>query len=510
MAYKLGMSGKAVDELLQKANVASNTTNGWEKLSSSESSPVDLNSLVRQGCFAISFWKNGPEQLTTSGPINVHNSKDTSNNTVYQIVYDGGKIYSRTTTGSTFSSGWSEVQNNSSINMSSSTPSNPKDNTIWIDTSGTTPLFKIYKVSSSGTGEWVTVSAPDLAAASVYDPQGIKQNINTYLNNAIADADLENEKAVYDAHLIEGESSGAPIHVTTAEKSQWAAGVSTTDANTTIAAFENTMQSYADSKLSTASTKVDTASTNVTNLKKSVDSHIADSTIHVTASQASAWDSKAASDHTHKNNGTVTISASNIIGLIPIERIDPAYLERNVTVTSYANMLALTKSDVQNGDSVFVNDSNPTAYFVVDDTKLGTAGAFVQYAAPISDLTWANIRGKPSTLADFGITTCYTKTEIDALYNNLTTEINTLKNNVTAATGGSIVEVPSNLDSLIAGNLQLADELNSQVDLLIKNMGITDFAAALQAMITNIDVIANTPSNTSETGDDEEGSYRSV
>lgn len=498
MAYKLGMSGKAVDELLQKANAASNSTNGWEKLTSSESSPVDLNSLVRQGCFAISFWKNGPNQLITSGPINVYNSKDTSNNTVYQIVYDAGKIYSRTTTGSTFSSGWSEVQNNSAINMSASTPSNPKDNTIWIDTSSSTPLFKIYKVSSSGTGTWVTVTAPDLAARSVYDPQGIKKNINTYLNNAIASADLENEKAVYDAHLIEGESSGAPIHVTTAEKSKWAAGVSTTDANTTITTFENNMQSYADGKLSTASTNVNTASTNVTNLKKSIDSHIADSTIHVTASQASTWDSKAAGDHTHKNNGTVTISASNIIGLIPIERIDPAFLERNVTVTSYSNMLALTKSDVQNGDSVFVNDSNPTAYFVVDDTKLGTANAFVQYAAPASTLTWANITGKPTTLSGYGITTCYTKTQINSLYNTLTTKINTLKTNVSAATGGSSVTVPTTLDSTITNNIRLATELSKQVDLLIKNMGITDFATTIQAMITNVEILASTASEPSD------------
>lgn len=43
-------------------------------------------------------------------------------------------------------------------------------------------------------------------------------------------------------------------------------------------------------------------------------------------------------------------------------------------------MLALTKNDVQNGDTVKLNDTG-IMYYVKDETKLGTAAAFEVYAA---------------------------------------------------------------------------------------------------------------------------------
>ena len=96
MGYRLGYSGPEVDVLLQKAYKYSVINNGWAKLDSSNSNPVDLDSLVTQGNYSISFWQNGPIQLTTNGPINVSVTKDSSNNKIYQTnencltVYDCG------------------------------------------------------------------------------------------------------------------------------------------------------------------------------------------------------------------------------------------------------------------------------------------------------------------------------------------------------------------------------------------------------------------------------------
>ena len=368
MGYRIGYSGPEVDELLQKAYNFSVVNNGWAKLESSNINPVDLDSLVTQGNYSISFWQNGPIQLTTNGPINVSVTKDSSNNKIYQTIYDAGKIYTRETSTTSFSNTWVEKQNNTDLDIGSSTPQNPIDNYIWIDTSGDEPVIKVYKEIS---GNWIPVSAADLAKASVYDPRGIKQPIDTYLSQKIADADLSKAEEDYNAHLIDGESSGNPIHVTTEEKAKWNAGISKDDATTVLDEFKTGMNSYADEKVNESAQTVGNISTRVDTVSNNIDTHIANSAIHITAEDANTFDNKAAGDHKHLNDGSVTVSAGNIVGLIPIERLDPSVLERNYTVTSYEEMMNLTTNEIQNGDSVYINSTKPSAWFVVDDTKLG-------------------------------------------------------------------------------------------------------------------------------------------
>ena len=368
MGYRIGYSGPEVDELLQKAYNFSVVNNGWAKLESSNINPVNLDSLVTQGNYSISFWQNGPIQLTTNGPINVSVTKDSSNNKIYQTIYDACKIYTRETSSTSFSNTWVEKQNNTDLDIGSSTPQNPIDNYIWIDTSGDEPVIKVYQEIS---GNWIPVSAADLAKASVYDPQGIKQPIDTYLNQKIADADLSKAEEDYNAHLIDGESSGNPIHVTTEEKAKWNAGISKDDATTVLNEFKTDMNSYADEKVNESAQTVGNISTRVDTVSNNIDTHIANSAIHITAEDANTFDNKAAGDHKHLNDGSVTVSAANIVGLIPIERLDPSVLERNYTVTSYEEMMNLTTNEIQNGDSVYINSMKPSAWFVIDDTKLG-------------------------------------------------------------------------------------------------------------------------------------------
>ena len=368
MGYRLGYSGPEVDVLLQKAYKYSVINNGWAKLDSSDSNPVDLNSLATQGNYSISFWNNGPVQLNTSGPINVCVTKDSSNGKTYQTIYDAGKVYLRETTGTSFSNTWIEEQNNTDLDINASVPQNPQDNYVWIDTSGEEPTIKVYKES---THSWIATSAADLAKASVYDPQGIKQPIDTYLNQKIADADLSRAEQDYNAHLIEGESSGNPIHVTTEEKTKWNAGISKDDASTIVNTLKTEMTSYANEKINTSTQEVSNISNTVNAISSNIDVHIADSSIHLTAEDVTNFDNKAAGNHKHLNDGHVTVSAANITGMIAVERLDPSVLERNYTVTSYEEMMALTKNEIQNGDSVFINGTKQSAWFVVDDTKLG-------------------------------------------------------------------------------------------------------------------------------------------
>lgn len=368
MGYRIGYNGPQVDDLLQKGYKYSVINNGWTKLESSDLAATNLDTLVTPGNYSTSFWQNGPIQLVTNGPINVCVTKDSSSNTLYQTIYDAGKIYIRSTTSTSFSNTWKEEQNNSSLEIGASTPVNPSDNYIWIDTSGDAPVIKIYK---ENRGEWVAVSAADLAKKSVYDKNNVGKPFTTYLDEKIAEGDLATAENTYKKHIVEGEDTGNPIHVTSEEKLKWNAGISTSEADTLINKFKKDMQSYADGKVNTSSTKINDLTTEVNDQKRIMDNHMGDNTIHLTADQVTAFDNKAAGDHTHLNDGTVTVSTTNLTGLIPIERLDPTVLERNYTVSSYDDLFNLTKNEVQNGDSVYVNETHPSAWFVVDDSKLG-------------------------------------------------------------------------------------------------------------------------------------------
>lgn len=367
MGYRIGYNGPQVDDLLQKGYKYSVINNGWTKLESSDLAATNLDTLVTPGNYSTSFWQNGPIQLVTNGPINVCVTKDSSSNTLYQTIYDAGKIYIRSTASTSFSNTWREEQNNSSLEIGASTPVNPSDNYIWIDTSGDAPVIKIYK---ENRGEWVAISAADLAKKSVYDKNNVGKPFTTYLDEKIAEGDLATAENTYKKHIVEGEDTGNPIHVTSEEKLKWNAGISTSEADTLINKFKKDMQSYADEKVNTSSTKINDLTTEVNDQKKIMDNHMGDNTIHLTADQVTAFDNKAAGDHTHLNDGTVTVSTTNLTGLIPIERLDPSVLERNYTVSSYDDLFNLTKNEVQNGDSVYVNETHPSAWFVVDDNNL--------------------------------------------------------------------------------------------------------------------------------------------
>ena len=351
MGYRIGYNGPKVDELLQKGYKYSVINNGWTKLESSDLAATNLDTLVTPGNYSTSFWQNGPIQLVTNGPINVCVTKDSSSNTLYQTIYDAGKIYIRSTTATTFSNTWKEEQNDSTLDIGATAPVNPSDNFIWIDTSGDAPIIKIYKESK---GEWVAISAADLAKKSVYDKNNIGKSFTAYLEEKIAEGDLATAEDTYKKHIVEGEDTGNPIHVTSEEKLKWNAGISSTEADTLINNFKKEMQQYADSKVNTSSTKVNEISDDANAQKLIMDNHMGDSTIHLTADQVTAFDNKAAGDHTHLNDGTVTVSTTNLTGLIPIERLDPSVLERNYTVSSYDDLFNLTKNEVQNGDSVYV------------------------------------------------------------------------------------------------------------------------------------------------------------
>ncbi len=648
MGYRIGYNGPEVDRLLQKAYTYSVVNNGWSKIESSDTDPADLDTLVTPGNYSISFWKNAPVQLITSGPINVCVTKDSATNKIYQTIYDTGKIYIRETDGSSLSNTWIEEQNNSELDVSSAEPINPSDNYIWIDTSGEVPVIKIFK---KPTNTWETVKPADMAKQSVYDSKGVKQNITTYLDNKMSEGQLDKAEELYENHIndteevinisensmpskqewkqvtygngkfvaIDGINTGSnvfaystdgitwtqgtmpskqtwtsvcygndkfvvigsvfaystdgitwtqgtmsstqywgsvcygngkfvavswdtnifaysndginwtqgtmpsnqewqsvcygndkfvavtyssnifayssdgitwtqgnmpssqywssvcygnnkfvaitddpsgsnifaysndgitwtqdnmpseqhwqsvcygngkfvavtygsnvfaystdsitwtqgnmpskqwwysvcysndkfvaiannsnisavisfdslPIHVTAQEKLKWANGITETDAQTYIDALKTEMTQYSDKKIQEKVTSITEINKTINTDKTNIEAHINDNTVHLTDDLINEFDGKAAGDHKHLNDGSVTVSSKNLTGLIPIERLDPSVLERNYTVNSYSEMMSLTKEQVQNGDSVYIQGSNETKIEVNDGT----------------------------------------------------------------------------------------------------------------------------------------------
>lgn len=82
-------------------------------------------------------------------------------------------------------------------------------------------------------------------------------------------------------------------------------------------------------------------------------------------------------------------------GLISINQIPPAALERLVIVANQTARYALTTSTVQNGDTVKQTDTN-LLYFVKDDTNLSNANGYEIYTAgSASSVPWSGITSIP-------------------------------------------------------------------------------------------------------------------
>lgn len=103
--------------------------------------------------------------------------------------------------------------------------------------------------------------------------------------------------------------------------------------------------------------------------------------------------------------GNVTISttlanfdASKIAsGIISIDRLPKAALERLVVVADDTARFALTTATVQSGDTVKVT-STGKMYLIKDESKLNSEDGYEPYtASQASSVPWSGVTGKPST-----------------------------------------------------------------------------------------------------------------
>lgn len=70
-------------------------------------------------------------------------------------------------------------------------------------------------------------------------------------------------------------------------------------------------------------------------------------------------------------------------GMVPVNELPTSIFERMIVVENDTARFALTTSEVQNGDVVYVNDTM-IMYFVIDDTKLDQEAGYREFAAGIA------------------------------------------------------------------------------------------------------------------------------
>ena len=105
-----------------------------------------------------------------------------------------------------------------------------------------------------------------------------------------------------------------------------------------------------------------------------------------------------ANDHTHELLDTNSdLNADNIKGVIGVDHIPQAALERVVRVKNSQARFALTENDIQLGDVVKEEDSG-NMFFVVDVTNLNNAEGYMAFASgSAASVAWSGVTDKPNT-----------------------------------------------------------------------------------------------------------------
>lgn len=405
MGYKVKYTGPKIDEALLRAYLFADRINGWIKLPSDVDHPVGLQTLTSPGNYAIDYWTDGPD-FDLVGPINISVMVIDGSQKVQVVEYLNDK-YTRKYNRSTGKwEPWEFKQTDTQASISPDEPTNPSDKNIWLDvTDPEVPVLKIFI-----DGEWHIVRPPTMMDSTIYDPTGMAQDVFAYIDNAIANANLEAVTADFGDHI-----DNADIHTTLQDKESWNAKPNPSEINTVIDQLQTELEKDVLSQAGNLASDISSLHTDLLQYSGMLTAHINDKVIHPNMIKQAEWDSKAAGDHTHFLDERVKIRAEDIIeGIIDPARIDPSAKEVVVKVEDRDALYALTIDDVQNGDMVWQRDGEIIMY-VIDETKLGTDQAFKVYSSGVAVMDWENIENKPDTLEGYGITDVYNRTEVDKL-----------------------------------------------------------------------------------------------
>lgn len=411
--YKSRYNGPEIDAAVEKGKgLPSVYGNGFTKLPSSKDSPIDLNQLLALGNYTIMYTKNGSSVMNSIHPINITVSENGDIRTQMSIFPDVivYRLYSVST--ESFLTDWQYAKQSSYIFSIDETPENPEVNTLKMFNEGTTDNPIIVMKIWNGA-EWVTVDNQDNMKISVYDPTGKAMDIYDYIDDAVGSLNLD---SIHDA--IETHITDASVHASEADKSLWHGKVGPDELNKQVERVAAEMDEEYKVINTQVANQVAGMNTNISEIENIQNEHISNKDIHVTEEERALWNSKAQGDHHHNNDGSVKITASDIVsGVIDIKHIPQAAIETAVKVGSLEEMYALTLDHVQNGDIVILlQEGSRVVYYVHDQTKLNSEAGYEVYTVlDASSFSWEQVTNTPTTIAGYGIKDAYTKDEVQAI-----------------------------------------------------------------------------------------------
>lgn len=470
MSYKVSYTGSDIDSILQKAQSFELSNEAWTVIPSTVTT-LDLSKLFRVG----NYLYNGTIQFPTMEALYGISTSSFSGITVDTqalifVRYLNGNYYQYLCDANIAG----QHNNNYVI--------------IWIrqaDYTYTPKFFFLDEESTNRMGFATNITSDignvkfdkqiryftSLKDFEYYDETS--QKYISFLNDALPTGIYGTVTDIFnyiDSHITDADFTGhinnSTIHVTSTEKATWDAMKHEDDAKSAAAAVQTEIEdTYLPEIMEEPKATLATANSTVSSVDSSLTTHKADTTKHPSATKISSWDSKADADHTH-TKAQITIDASNVTGTFTVDQIAEDAKERQITVADNAALLALTKTSVQNGDWVLLNDADyPLYYVVIDDTKLGTIDAFQQLTSPdIEDKSWSAVQDKPTSFDDLGITDVMNNDETDSLINDLNTDKST------ATTG---IETLKTVSAKWTGEMQDKSQMmETMIDLIDAKMQV--------------------------------------
>lgn len=168
---------------------------------------------------------------------------------------------------------------------------------------------------------------------------------------------------------------------------------------------------------------------------------------------------------------------------LPLDVIPQGALERLVPVANEAARLALTNTDVQNGDVVKEIDTE-LLFYVVADSKLGTAeaaDAFESFrAGSAASVPWSGVQNKPTTVAASGLTDAVAKSDVKNTVSEDGTPVGWNAGNVKG-----VIDTEADIGYEINGkakNAAIADEAKKAADSVKLNGQNADYYATAESV----------------------------
>lgn len=419
-------TGSMFDKLIRKIIKYKPENMGWKEIKSSVDLKTYFNDPSKVGNWVVTDYLNAPTGVTNESlNIEVASLTLNGNSAIYMVMNVNSTTYCRDC--SSANNDWFILDGSESglniIEFKKTTTAPSDTSAIWVDISSPNNVeLKSYNTES---GEWESVTNSDYMDISIYDTEGKQSPISEYLAS-LSGALSEDYKDWIDHILNKSELT----HITQEDREKYNTTLLDKEYVTSqVDASEGVTKDLADQNLE-AITGVESSAASIQEGKAKVDEHTATtgSNPHITVEKATNWDSKANANHTHsaESNDVIIEGSSIVSGTFPLSQLPTEIVERVYSINNLSELASASITDADradkyhNGNTICLlaaNVGEKDHYFkITDQTKIGTANymdGIIEFISTENELLWQNIANRPDTVAGYGITDLYSKSEVD-------------------------------------------------------------------------------------------------